>query len=354
MKKRNLLILISVLALSFTACNKPKAVEQDAPSQSTAQASGVFVLSEGLWQMNNTTLTFYDFTSGKITDDIFLAVNGRGLGDTGTDLKVYGSKVYAIINISETVEIMSLKAQSIRQISLSGRQPRRIAFYQGNAYVCCYDGSIIRIDTNSLEITGTGLAGSNPDGICAANGKLYVSNSGGLNYPNYGNTVSVMDPNTLQVLKNIEVVVNPSHILADDYGDVYVISNGNYADVPAVLQRINAATDELVQTFDFSISNFTICHDLAYLYSYDYSTMQSRVKVLNVATESVVKDNFISDGTAIVTPYAIAVNPANGDVYIADAYQYTTNGDVYCFGADGNLKFKFEAGINPSKIVILP
>ena len=40
-----------------------------------------------------------------------------------------------------------------------------------------------------------------------------------------------------------------------------------------------------------------------------------------------------ADGTNLRTPYGIAVNPENGDVYLTDAYQYTTNGDVYCFGS---------------------
>ncbi len=354
MKNRNLLILLAALLLGINACKKPQPVTPDAPDQNTAQASGVYVLNEGLWQMNNTTLSYYDFVSGRITEDIFSAVNNRGLGDTGSDLKVYGSKMYCVVNISESIEIMSLDARSIRQISLTNRQPRRIAFYQGNAFVCCYDGSIIKIDTNSLEITGIGQAGSNPDGICAANGKLYVSNSGGLNYPDYGHSVSVMDPNTLQILKEIDVASNPTHILADDYGDVYVLSNGNYYDVAPVLQRINTQSDVLAQSFDFNITNFTINRDLAYIYYYDYNTMRSQIKVLNVETESMVNENFVSDGTQITTPYAIAVNPANGDVYISDAYQYTSNGDVYCFGSDGKMKFKFEAGLNPSKIVILP
>ena len=30
---------------------------------------------------------------------------------------------------------------------------------------------------------------------------------------------------------------------------------------------------------------------------------------------------------------------------------YTNNGDVYCFDGDGNLKVKFEAGLNPIKVI---
>ena len=76
--------------------------------------------------------------------------------------------------------------------------------------------------------------------------------------------------------------------------------------------------------------------------------MTSWVKVLDLETDEVVKEQFISDGTQLQTPYNIMVNPLNGDVYITDAGTYTANGDVYCFDKDGKKKFSFEAGLNPS------
>ncbi len=60
----------------------------------------------------------------------------------------------------------------------------------------CFDGSIVKIDTASLQIEATATAGRNPEGVCVVNNKLYVSNSGGLDFPNYDNTVSVFDLNS--------------------------------------------------------------------------------------------------------------------------------------------------------------
>lgn len=301
--------------------------------------------------MNNTTLAYYDFATGELDNDLFLTQNGRGLGDTGSDLARYGDKLYCVVNISETVEVMNKQGRSIKQISLPGKQPRKIAFYEASAYVCCYDGDVVRIDTSSLEIVGTAQAGSNPDGICVAGGKLYVSNSGGLNYPNYGNTVSVFDATTLTHLKEIPVVINPTKIAADTYGDVYVVSNGNYDDVPMTFQRIDTQSDEVAQTFSFPVTNFAIAGDRAYLYDFNYNTQTSSIKVLNVITEVIEQEQFIKDGTTLQTPYGIAVNPSNGDVYLTDAYQYTTNGTVYCFGSDGRKKFQFDVGINPCVVI---
>ncbi len=332
----------------FFSCEKSETKPNTVVSESS---HGLYVLNEGVWQMNNSSISFYDFDAATTTD-AFLAANQRGLGDTGSDLQKYGSKLYCVVNISETLEIMDLQtAKSLKQISLSGKQPRKITFDGAFAYLCCYDGSVLKIDTSTMAIVNTVQAGSNPDGVCVANGKLYVSNSGGLNFPNYGNSVSVFDLATFSHIKDISVGLNPTRMAHDAQGDIYIVCNGNYGSVPAQFQRIDSQTDELVETFPFPVSNFTISGTFAYLYYYDFSTQKYSVKVMDVSSETIVNENFIVDEVSILTPYAIAVNPATGDVFIADASQYTTNGDIFCFDAAGHFKYKFEAGINPTAIV---
>lgn len=355
LKTKTLAALFGCALMNFliSGCEKPTPPAPTPVNPVEAGATGVYVLCEGLWQMNNSTLAFYDFAQGNFDADIFLTANGRGLGDTGSDLQIYGGKMYCVVNLSETVEVMNRSARSIKQISLSGKQPRKIAFYQGFAYVSCYNGDILKIDTATLEVVASQQAGSNPDGLCVANGKLYVANSGGLNNPNYGNTMSVFDLATFTPITEITVGLNPMRVASDAYGDVYVVCNGNYNDISGCMQRIDSQTDEVVQTFDFPVTNLAICGDFAYLYYYSYSNQQSQVSVLNVFDETMVKENFITDGTNIQTPYGIAVNPMNGDVYISDSYQYTSNGDVYCFGADGRKKFQFEVGMNPCQIQVM-
>jgi YVTN family beta-propeller protein len=337
-----------VLPLLAVSCHRPGPEPEPEP-QPDAYANGMYILNEGLFQMNNSTLSYYDFTTGKLTENIFLDVNHRGLGDVGNDLKRYGSKLYIVVNNSNIVEVVDVKTvQSLKTINLSGKQPRQVAFLDDKAYISCFDGDVVRIDTASLEVEATVHTGPNPDGICACNGKLYVCNSGGLSNPNYGNTVSVVDPATFTVVKDITVAVNPTRVKGYSDRYVYVVSNGNYGDVPYTFQKIDCQTDEIVKNYNLEVLNFDIHQNLAYVYSYNYSTMTSWIKVLDLETDEIVKEQFISDGTQLKTPYGIKVNPLNGDVYITDAGTFTTNGDVYCFDKDGKKKFSFEAGLNPS------
>jgi len=319
----------------------------------------LYVLSEGLFNMNNSTLARYDLTTQTLVPDFFLATNKRGLGDTANDMGMYGSKIYVVVNVSSQMEVLdATTGKSLKRIAMFdakgvAREPRFVDFQNGKAYVCSFDGSVAKIDTASLQIEATVQCGKNPDGICVANNKLYVSNSGGLNFPNYDNTISVIDLVTFTEIKKITVGVNPGKILADSEGDVYVVSRGDYGANPTKLQRINSFTDELVESFnDIQALNFCIRNDTAYIYNFDYGTQTSQIKVFDCISEKLISENFITDDTKLITPFGIDINPANGDVYITDSKSYTVWGDVLCFDRAGKLKFKLrDIGLNPKKIL---
>lgn len=237
----------------------------------------------------------------------------------------------------------------------SSRQPRSIAFDKDKAYVCSFDGTVARIDTTSLEIEAIITAGRNPDDICVQNNKLYVSNSGSLDYsgPGVDNTVSVIDITTFKETKKIEVGPNPGKILPGLEDAVYVVTQG--ADIEAGdyhLVRIDSRTDVVTNTYDEKALSFTIDGPIAYLYTYDYQTKASAIKVFDLTTGTVIRDNFITDGTIIQTPFSIQTNPFSGNIYITEAYNYTIKGDVLCFNQQGQLQYRLnEIGLNPNTIV---
>jgi YVTN family beta-propeller protein len=317
----------------------------------------IVLLDEGLFNLNNSTLMRYSFSNGTQTPDYFKKINKRGLGDTANDMAIYGSKLYVVVNVSSQIEVIDLKTgTSLKQIGMltgngSSRQPRYITFFENKAYVCSFDGTVARIDTTSLAIEALTQVGRNPDGLCVQNNKLYVSNSGGLDNPNYDNTVSVIDIASFKEIKKIIVGSNPGKILADKYGDVYVVTRGNLQHGDYKLERIDSNQDKVVESFNFAVLNFAINDDYAYMYNYDYSSGESSIKVFNIKTELIERENFITDGTSITTPYGININPYNGNIYITDAYDYKVTGDLLCFSPQGRLQFKLKnIGLNPNTV----
>jgi len=349
-KKAVFLLLLVPFFNSCTNDNNPV----DVPTVST----GLLLLNQGSYAGNNAELTYYDFTTNTATNNFFNSVNKRGLGDTGQDILKYGSKIYISVYGSSLIDVIDLKGVSKKQIILKDannnvQSPRSLASYNGKIYVTLFDGYVARIDTTTLASEAEVAVGSNPEGIAITNGKIYVANSGGMNYPNYDKTVSVINIATFTQTKKIDVVINPGKLQADAYGDVYLISVGNYGSVPYTFQRINSSTDAVTTISDVVPYNFTIFGDKAYCYYYNYTTKEKKFMVYDVKNEVVLSQSFITDGTTIATiPYSINVNPANGDVYIGESDGITT-GKVNCYSSEGKFKFSFDAGYQPTGIAFI-
>lgn len=98
--------------------------------------------------------------------------------------------------------------------------------------------------------------------------------------------------------------------------------------------------------------DFAFDYNIAYLYNYDYSTGQTAFKVFDLTSGTVLRSQFITDGTNIERPFSIQVNPYSSNVYITEAYNYQVDGDLLCFTPEGTLMFRLSGvGLNPNTVL---
>ncbi|MCS7013211.1 MAG: YncE family protein [Chloroherpetonaceae bacterium] len=341
-------VTVGLLSLVLATC-RPMPTEP-APS-APAITRGIYVLNEGLFQRNNSTLTFYSLDSNKATTDFFELINRRTLGDTGNDLLMLRDKLYVLVNVSSKIEVLDARSgRALATIPLFNsnvaRQPREMLLVGGRLFVTCFDGTVCVIDTARLVVTSVIRVGRHPEGLAFQNGKIYVANSGGLDFPNYDSTVSVIDPISLREIKRIPLRINPGAVVADKEGDVYVISRGNYQDVPSRLMIIDSRTDQVKATLPFEIDRICLKGDTAYI------ARRNTISLFDTRLERIVRENFI-DASNFRLLYAIEVDESTGDLYGCDAINYVVRGEVICFDREGRRKFSFQAGINPSSIAFL-
>lgn len=362
MKKNLIKWLLPVLVL-MQACSKDDA----APAPVTPAAKGIYVLSEGMIGNSNTKLGFYTIATSNFTGDYFVQQNPTqtGLGDTGNDAIIYGGKLYIVMNVTSQVVVLNKNGGAmIKRIDFGTapniKEPRYAVGVRGKVYVTSTDNTVSIIDTTTLNITGSITVGKNPEGIAAHGNYLYVANSGSRDYPNVDSTVSVVDLNTNTEIKKIKVGYNPNKVEVASNGDVYVSAFGvgfptpPAPVIPASISVINSTTNLLkttLSTAGYQYSHMRIFGNTAYFFN-NYGG-GGTAKVYNTDTNTDIRAEFITDGTAITTPYGINVDEQNGDVYIMDAKNYTTAGSVTCFDKDGKKKFSFSTtpGVNPNKVL---
>ena len=361
--KKNVIKWILPVVVLLSACKKNDQPVATAPILQPAK--GVYILSEGGFAANNSKLAYRD-TAGVVSGDFFLQQNPSltaGLGDLGNDMVIYGSKMYIVMNGSGNVTVLNAATGAfISQISFGGsgtsnKNPRYALGARGNLYVTAWDNSVSMIDTASLGITGAALVGATPEGLAIAGNFLYVANSGGLNYPDYDSTVSVVDLTTMLEIKKIKVGLNPQKIEVNSAGKVFVTAYGDAfatIPIPATVSVINSSTNLLETTLgsDYQFDHVRIFNDIAYFYN-NYGG--GNIKMYNTITNSLVRNNFITDGTLITTSYGLNIDEQNGDVYVTDAKDFVTAGEVTCFSAGGvrKLSFSIAPGVNPNKVLFV-
>ncbi len=329
--------------------------KDDDPTGDVILKNGMFALCEGLFQQNNSSLTWVNFNNGSSVKGFFQNKNERGLGDTGNDMRRYGGKIYIVVNVSSTIEVLNASTGFVQeQIQMIengvSKQPRSIAFSGGKAYISCYDGFVDVLDTASLTIVNRIPVGSNPEGLEVSGDKLFVANSGGLNFPAVDSTVSIIDLNTEMELSRVVVGKNPGDVEVDSQGDVYVISRGDYTTIPSRMHRIDPVSMSVAENFTFDAGSISIMND-KFLISYsDFVTADQHIGLFNPGTEQMENISLI-DLSAVQTVYDVSYHPSGDRIYVADAKNYTITGDIHVFDSNGSPITTYATGLNPSKML---
>ena len=334
---------------------------------------GMYVLNEGNMGSNKASIDFLDLDENKPTvhylRNIYSERNPnvvKELGDVGNDIKIYGSKLWIVVNVSNKVEVATADScKRITQINIPNC--RYLAFKDGFAYVSSYVGPVkfdkdaplgmvYKVDTVDFKKKDSVVVGYQPEELCIVDNKLYVANSGGYRAPNYDQTLSEIDLTTFKEIRKIKVGLNPHHCQVDHYGQIWVTSRGNYNDVPSRIYRLYKARNQLYEvmdSIDTPVSGLSIVGDSLYYYgtAWNNATATNNISygLINIRTHKIIDTNLFSAPQlkAITMPYGIIVNPVERDFYLMDAKNYVSSGSLLHFKSDGTFDWSVQTGDIP-------
>lgn len=347
----------------------------DTAPKPDADPVGFYLLNEGNMGSNKASLDFFDFRTATYARNIYAEKNPtvvKELGDVGNDVRIYRGILYAVINCSHKVEVIDAYT-GVRITHIDIPNCRYIRFSGDYAYVSSYvgpvavdpnavRGAVFKVDLASHRVVGQVAVGYQPEEMEILDGKLYVANSGGYRAPNYDYTVSVVDLATMKHQYQIEAGINLHRLKIDPYGKIWVSSRGDYDRTPSNLYVLEKSGSyyRLSRTMDLPASNMAFQGDSLYVYSvaHDNNTNRNTVSyaIVDVRRMEVVTRSFIRDGTErdITIPYGIAVDPSTRNVYITDARNYVSSGQLHCYDASGYRLWSVRTGDIPAHIAFLP
>jgi YVTN family beta-propeller protein len=343
--------LLPLLLVIFGSCNS-NPTEDLGPVPLLTQ--GVYVLNQGVPGHGNSTLTYFIPDSDKVYQDISRAANGKPLGDTGSEVAVFGSFAYLVMSGSDEIEVIRTSDNALVAtiVLKSGRNPFGLVAVGTKGYVTnrIASGSVTVLDLTSNTVLRDSISvGPYPEGIAAIGSKVYVCNAD----RGFGQTVSVIDATKDRVSGTITVGDGPSCADVTRDGSVWILCTGSFGglsnpngDTPGKIFVIDPFYDIVVDSMFVGghPSGMAISlDDYAYVVE-ENSVLKYSAQVDELVTSGLVVGSLTSNYSAI------AVDDYTNSIYVADARDFVQNGEVRIYGADGSLQGRFDTGVAPVSI----
>ncbi len=329
----------------------------------TTQSSGVFVVCEGNFMYSNASLSFYRPDSQMVWQDVFFNTNSLPLGDVAQSMNMYQQKAYIVVNNSGKIYIIDPKTFQYLGKITNLNSPRYVEFINDRkAYVSdLYDEALHIVDPkNQLKTgridcsnSGTLSAQRHPEQMISYQNLLFT------NCWSYGNEILVFNTQTDQLIDSIVVGIQPQSMVVDQSGMLWVLCDGGFSGSsfghePGSLWKINLQSREIVSHWYFGTDELSPRHlrinpssDSLYflLQSWQGTHAQSGLYAMNLSAESLPTQAVIREQQAKF--YSLGIDPNNGHIYIGNAKDYSSAGEIYRFDANFQAIDSFASGINP-------
>lgn len=349
--KRTVLFLSLIIAITFAACKK-KETPQPAPQPADR---GLFILNEGTFTYANSSLSYYDFATNTVENNLFFRVNNAPIGDVGQSLTLIGDDLYIVVNNSKYIYKVDAKTIVYKAKIEGFTSPRYMLQVSADkAYVTdLVSTGLWVLNLNTLEKTFV-ETGNTTEAIVKVGNEVFVSN-----WSNYYTTtetsnhsIQVIDCVNDTLVETIDVAQEPNSMVVDKYNHIWVSCSGGYMPPqdPAII-CIDAATHQIIKRFDLASgtdypSYLTIdgAGENIFFMNGGYGTLN--IYKMSVDATEIPETPFVTSGGKVF--YNLKVDSASGDLYVTDAKNYVVNGDLIHYSADGTLLGTYELGLIPS------
>lgn len=304
------------------------------------QGEGFFILNEGNYLAGNGSISFYSKETGEIYNDLFGTENGRGLGDIPLFMAAEGNTGYIVVNNSGTVEAVDLRTMESLWTVTGLSSPRQIVLYDGKGYLSSlHDQEITLLDLDGKSVDGSLDIGVTSEAMVVAGGRLFSAHWSG------GNTITVTDLASEQVVKTITVGLEPESMVLDRNARLWVLCTGGWQgeEIPRIF-RINTSTLEVEAEFSFRTVDDNPSSLVANAAGDTLYYLDEGVRRMPVTASALPAEPYIPSGNRLFYKLMVC---KGGQVAVTDAIDYQQKGDLLIYNKTGELLDSEQAGICP-------
>ncbi|HHN48733.1 MAG TPA: hypothetical protein ENN08_07385 [Bacteroidales bacterium] len=317
-------IIAASLVLILSSCKK-----DDHDELRGAYSQGVLISNEGPFMEGSGSISFYDPATRTIANHIFQTVNNRPLGNIVQSVEVFNGRAYVVVNNAGKVEVAEAGTfESIGAIAGLNSPRYFLGINSNKGYVSDWGGHVAIIDLNTLAKTGTIVTGASPDRMLLDGTRVWVINSAGW-YSD--STVTIIDTQTDTALQTIVVGDNPSGIVKDATGRIWVICGGKSDwtnpenNTTGSLVRINPETFNIESHSDLGETYFDARLAINAAGDKLYYTFTGGLFSVDLNT----KTEMLSNSVLSRSVYALGIDPQTGEIYVSDPLDYAQSGYIF-------------------------
>ena len=340
---RNIIIYTTFVIL-FAGCKKE--IGPQNVSNSEIGNGNLLILNEGNFGTGNASVSIYNPNSKEVFNNQFKAVNGFGIGDVLQSVNHNGDLYYFVVNNSGKVVVTDTNL--VYQYEITGfNSPRYIEFYGNKGFVTdLKQNAIYVVDLISKQITNQITTQGWTETIHIYKDKLLVLDRGNYLSNSDSNHIYFIDPITESIVDSIKTNINPNSMVVEN-NELWVLSSGKLGLNKASLSQYNLTNRHLIKNLEFnsfsdnpsrlvSDRNGRLFYINSSVYSFSVQdTMLSQISFLRKTTESF---------------YGLYFSRELNEIFITDAKDYTSLGEVKRLDLFGNQIDVFEAGIIPQAL----
>lgn len=336
----NQFLVFFICILFLWGCNSDDDMG-NTPSTGLEKDRYGLVVNEGGFQQANATLGLIDLDERTFNDSFFIEAANAPLGDIFQSIYIEGDVAYLVVNNSGTIEVLNLStAEHLGTISgLSS--PRYLEINGTTAYATnLFENHLQVIDLSTFEVTAEIPFPGWSEQLIWLEGQLFVSC---INCEH----AYLIDPVTAEITDSVFTGPNTGYIKQLNNNNMVVVSTGSFdGTVSPSITLINSEL-EILDAKYLSAPNFNGAVDIDLDRNTLYFADESVYSVSLLDSEIGDPQNFIdTEGKSI---YKITAGPG-GDLYLTNARDFSSQGEILVYDHSGNFIYALEAGILPSTV----